>query len=159
MPPLDGQAARVATAPVETANGAAVNGHPVPQEQERRRHTLPAEVTSFVGHEGELSELARWLAAPACRLITIVGPGGMGKTRLALHAAEAQVGSFADGVYLVGLTAVSAKAFIAQSIAAALGVSLQGARGPWVALLGLLSTQHVLLVLDNLEQLLPDVDL
>ena len=158
LPPLDGQAARVATAPVVSTNGASVNGHPAPQEPERRRHNLPAQVTSFVGREGELAELARWLAAPACRLITIVGPGGMGKTRLALHAAEAQVGSFADGVYLVGLTAVSAKEFIAQSIAAAIGVSLQGARDSWAALLGLLSTQHMLLLLDNLEQLLPDVD-
>jgi predicted ATPase/DNA-binding SARP family transcriptional activator len=159
LPPLAGQPAGVAAPPPAAVNGAAVNGHPAVSERERpRRHNLPAEVTSFVGREDELAEIDRWLHAPACRLITIVGPGGMGKTRLALQAAAAQVGRFEDGVYLVGLTAVSAKEFIAQSIASAIGVSLQGARDPWAALLGLLSTQHVLLMLDNLEQLLPDVD-
>jgi predicted ATPase/DNA-binding SARP family transcriptional activator len=158
LPQLAGQPAGVAARPAAHANGATVNGHSAHPGPEHKRHNLPAEVTSFVGREDELAELARWLAAPACRLITIVGPGGMGKTRLALQAAQAQVGTFEDGVYLVGLTAVSAKEFIAQSIAAAIGVSLQGARDPWAALLGLLSTQHVLLVLDNLEQLLPDVD-
>jgi predicted ATPase/DNA-binding SARP family transcriptional activator len=157
--PLAAQSAVVLTPPTAHANGATVNGHPAARERERpRRHNLPAHVTSFVGRESELAELTAWLAAPACRLITIVGPGGTGKTRLALQAAAAQVGQFEDGVYLVGLTAVSVKEFIAQSITSAIGVSLQGARDPWAALLGLLSTQHVLLVLDNLEQLLPDVD-
>jgi len=139
-------------------NKIALNGKPFAPAPRPRRHNLPAQTTSFVGREGELAELARWLADPACRLITVVGPGGIGKTRLALQAADAQTGAFRDGICFVALTAVSAKEFIAQSIATALGISLQGARDPWVALLGLLSTQHLLLVLDNLEQLLPEVD-
>ena len=71
------------------------------------RHNLPVQLTTFVGRETELLEISEQLTSPECRLLTLVGPGGIGKTRLALAAAEAQRGNFADGIYFVPLQPLS----------------------------------------------------
>src|SRR5205085_656077 len=83
-------------------------------------HNLPAELTSFVGREQEVSELARLLASS--RLVSLVGAGGAGKTRLALRLASMVVRDFPDGVWLVDLAPISAAELVPQSIAAAVGI-------------------------------------
>jgi predicted ATPase/DNA-binding SARP family transcriptional activator/Tfp pilus assembly protein PilF len=116
---------------------------------------LPSFPTSFVGREQELAELAELLADPDCRLLTLVGPGGIGKSRLALQVAQEQVGAFAHGVHFVSLAAVSAAEFVVPAIADALGLELQGRQDPREQLLNYLREKEMLLVLDNLEHI-PD---
>jgi len=121
-----------------------------------RDNGLPSSPTRFVGRETELAELAEWLAAPDCRLVTIVGPGGIGKSRLALHALEAHRGLFAHGVAFVPLDSVASTEFIAYTVARALGFSLQGPQSPDEQLLNYLREKEMLLALDNFEHLLQD---
>src|SRR5262249_15574857 len=82
---------------------------------------LPQQVTAFIGRTDELRQIAERLDNPACRLLTLVGPGGIGKTRLAIEAASAA--NFADGVYFVSLAQVSSPSMIASAIADALRFS------------------------------------
>jgi predicted ATPase/DNA-binding SARP family transcriptional activator len=116
---------------------------------------LPSEPTALVGREQELIELARLLADPACRLLTLVGPGGIGKTRLALQAGldQAESGAFLEGVYFVPSASVSSINSLIQAIAAALQLSFYGAWDPKDQLLNYLEEKELLLVLDNLEHL------
>src|SRR5436190_7930135 len=79
-----------------------------PDARHLSRHSLPARQTSFVGRARELADLAALLTASDCRLLTISGPGGIGKTRLALEVAEAEQQIFADGIVFVPLQAVRA---------------------------------------------------
>lgn len=111
-------------------------------------------LTPFVGRDKELPELAERLAEPHCRLLSIIGPGGMGKTRLALRTAKEQVGLFADGVAFVPLAPVGSPALLAPAIANALGLSLQGRQKPEKQLLDHLRDKEILLVLDGFEHLL-----
>src|SRR5262249_46309219 len=111
---------------------------------------LPVQVTPFIGRTTELAEIAQLLTDPACRLLTLVGPGGIGKTRLALEAAAAQQVNFADGVYFVGLAPVNLPDLVAPSIAGALKISFYGSEH----IVGYLHNQHMLLLLDNFEHLM-----
>jgi len=116
-----------------------------------------------LGRENELSELAEALASPYARLVTLVGPGGIGKTHLALQCAYDHVGLFNDGVATVSLGSLGTEATDAEvgsAVAEALGLSPDPAGDPWTAILQHLRERAVLLVLDNLEQLLsrPDTD-
>ena len=124
-----------------------------------RPHNLPPQLTPFVGRETELAQLAERLANPACRLLTIVGPGGVGKTRLALQAAAEQIESFADGVWFVSLVGLHEATHLAASIADALHLPVTASEAPEARLLSGLGDKEVLLVLDNLEQLLAGIDL
>ena len=125
---------------------------------------LPTPGTPFVGRQAETTALALLLASPAVRLITIVGPGGMGKTRLALAVARTQQvqqpRAFDDGIFFVDLAPVLARDFIVLAIAAPLGLDLAPRRGdmrsPTQQLLDFLRPRQLLLVLDNLEHLLND---
>src|SRR5579859_1021129 len=108
-----------------------------------------APATSFVGRERELADL-RQLVGRA-RLATLTGPGGIGKTRLALHASAELVGAFADGVRVVEFAALANPAFVARTVAAALGVAETGDRPLLDRLGAALRGQHLLLVLDNCE--------
>jgi predicted ATPase/DNA-binding CsgD family transcriptional regulator len=109
-----------------------------------------------VGREADLAELAGLLATPACRLLTLVGPGGVGKTRLALRAAaEARAGgAFADGVHVVALQPLASADLLAGAVADAAGLAPAGARDPTEHLLAGLRGRAALLVLDNFEHLL-----
>jgi predicted ATPase/DNA-binding SARP family transcriptional activator len=121
------------------------------------QHNFPATITPLIGRESELVELGSLLENPACRLVTIVGPGGIGKTRLALVAAAEQAEVFADGAAFVPLQAISSAAFVVPAILSALDIPLQGQREPRDQLLDYLRAKELLLVLDNFEQLLtPD---
>ncbi|RLC75358.1 MAG: SARP family transcriptional regulator, partial [Chloroflexi bacterium] len=88
-----------------------------------RRNNLPPQPTPFVGREKELAEIARLLANPDCRLLTLIGPGGIGKTRLAIQAAAQNSQHFLHGVWFVPLTSVPSTAFLVPAIAEALGFS------------------------------------
>ena len=118
------------------------------------RHNLPAQTTPFVGREAELAELARLLADPGVRLLSILGAGGMGKTRLALEAGRAQLGSFEHGVYYVPLAPLESVETIVPTTAEALGFSFYKGVEPRQQLLEYLRRKHMLLVMDNLEHLL-----
>src|SRR4051812_10521900 len=93
------------------------------------------------------------LAGTACRLLTLVGPGGIGKTRLAL-ATAAQSDMFANNVYFVSLAPLSAPEFIVPAIASAIGLTFYGPTEPKTQLLSYLRDKQALLVLDNIEHLL-----
>ena len=118
------------------------------------RHNLPALTTGFVGRENELAELLRLLASPTSRLVTLLGPGGVGKTRLALEAAAAAEPAFLNGVWLAQLAGVDNPAALPWSLADAVGLPLAGAEPPEVQLLNFLRHRELLLVLDNFEPLI-----
>jgi predicted ATPase/transcriptional regulator with XRE-family HTH domain len=115
---------------------------------------LPCPPTPLVGREPELAALARLLRDPACRLLTVVGPGGIGQTRLAIEVARSQQERFADGAYFVSLISISEPRFVAPAIASALGLRFGGTADPCQQVLAQLREKSLLLVLDNLEHLL-----
>ena len=116
-------------------------------------HNLPVQLSSFVGREAELAELARLLNDE--RLVTLIGPGGIGKTRVALQAAADQIDRFADGVFFVDLAALRDRDLLPGAIAEALDISEEPGRPMRQSLEEHLSERTMLLLLDNLEQLLP----
>jgi predicted ATPase/predicted Ser/Thr protein kinase len=120
----------------------------------RPRHNLPAQPTPFVGREGELAELARLLGDPDVRLLTILGAGGMGKTRLALEAGAAEVDNFEHGVCFVPLAPLQSAEAIVPTVAEALGFSFYEGGEPWQQLLDYLREKNKLLIMDNFEHLL-----
>ncbi len=124
-----------------------------------RRHNLPAQPTPFVGREAELEAIGRLLDDEGCRLLTLVGPGGIGKTRLGLQAATERVDTFADGVCFVALAGLPSADLLVSEIAAALGVELGTSADPRATLLGHLRERELLLVLDNFEHLVAGADL
>lgn len=114
-------------------------------------HNLPAQPTSFIGRERELAQIAELLAQPHCRLLTVVGPGGVGKTRLALQAATARLSDFVDGVFVVFLAAIREPAFVISAIAQTLDVRQSGSRPLQEMIKATLRDRQLLIVLDNFE--------
>jgi predicted ATPase/DNA-binding SARP family transcriptional activator len=114
---------------------------------------LPAQRTSFVGRESELAEARELLSRS--RLLTLTGPGGTGKTRLAIELAAAAARNFPDGVAFVPLAPVSDAGLVGDSIAQALGLSHDGRRPVDDILTEHLASKYTLLVLDNFEHLVP----
>jgi predicted ATPase/DNA-binding CsgD family transcriptional regulator len=121
------------------------------QARTRPRVDLPAQASSFVGRERELDELGGMLASS--RLLTLTGPGGCGKTRLALQTAAHLAEDFEDGVGFVELATISSPELVAEGAARALGLRLAGL-SPAEALLDYLEPREMLLVLDNCEHLI-----
>jgi predicted ATPase/DNA-binding CsgD family transcriptional regulator len=117
--------------------------------------TLPSPLTPFVGRVAERAALVE--ALDAHRLVTAVGPGGVGKTRLALRVANEVAGRFADGVWYVDLVPVTDPVMIGVAIADALGLGEQPGRSPVDNVLGWFAERDTLLVLDNCEHLLDGV--
>lgn len=115
---------------------------------------LPALLTPLLGRDQETIQLHEHLRRPEIRLITITGPGGVGKTSLALHVAREAQGVFADGVFFVSLASVSDPTLILPTIAQALGLS-ESPRRLWLeSLKDYLHNRQVLLLLDNFEQII-----
>ncbi|HEX7262891.1 MAG TPA: adenylate/guanylate cyclase domain-containing protein [Candidatus Dormibacteraeota bacterium] len=116
-------------------------------------NNLPTQLTSFIGREDQVEEARRLLRGT--RLLTLTGPGGIGKTRLSLQIAAEVVQSFPDGVYFVPLSAVREADLMASVVAQSIGIATTGNRPPVEAVDDYLRDKTVLLVMDNLEQLLP----
>jgi predicted ATPase/DNA-binding CsgD family transcriptional regulator len=115
-------------------------------------HGFPAALTSFVGRTGSVGEVAGLLAE--YRLVTVTGPGGVGKTRLAGEVAGQVAGRFADGAWLAELALVQDPAQVAAVVAAALGIPDQPGTPAAEALARVLARQQLLLVLDNCEHVI-----
>ncbi len=118
-------------------------------------HNLPAQSTPFIGRVEALAELARLLDDPACRLLTLTGPGGIGKTRLALQAAAEGLSArkFTDGVFFVPLAPLGSVDFIVPAIANAIAFTFYGGMDSKDQLLNYLREKSILLVMDNFEHL------
>ena len=118
---------------------------------------LPEQLTSFVGRRAEIATARRLLAAN--RLLTLTGPGGTGKTRLAVHVATEVAPEFPDGVFFVDLSQVADSGLVVSTVAASLGLREEGWERPVKEVLeNHLSQRHLLLVLDNFEQVLGAAD-
>jgi predicted ATPase/DNA-binding SARP family transcriptional activator len=145
--------ARVAPAPAPAAERRAAA---------QPRHNLPPQPTPFVGRVAELAEIAARLYDPACRLLTLLGPGGAGKTRLAVESAHQVVDGqqdripFPDGVFFVPLAPVGAARYLVPALADALGFSFSRREGvePEAQLVNYLRSKQALLILDNFEHLI-----
>jgi predicted ATPase/DNA-binding SARP family transcriptional activator len=128
-------------------------------------HNLPPQPTHFVGREQEMVEIMHRLGDPVCRLLTLVGPGGAGKTRLVLETAQRVVtearpeSPYADGVYFIPLQAVSSPDGVVAAIAEALNLRFYDDSSPRKQLLDTLRNQRMLLLLDNFEELLMAAEL
>jgi predicted ATPase/DNA-binding SARP family transcriptional activator len=118
----------------------------------RGPHNLPLRLTSFVGRERELAEV--WRLLDRSRLVTLTGPGGCGKTRLAIEAASGRLRSFPDGVWLVDLAPLADQSLVPDAVAEALGLQLRAGQPPATALAMQLAARRLLLVLDNCEHLI-----
>jgi len=128
---------------------------PRPRRREVERANLPWPTTRLVERRKEVASIVRVLRDPDVRLVTLTGPPGIGKTRLALEVAEAVLARFADGVYLVDLAPIRDPGLVPATIAQVLGISDMGTRSIEETLAHVLHDKQVLLLLDNFEQLLP----
>ncbi|MFO7537081.1 MAG: BTAD domain-containing putative transcriptional regulator, partial [Chloroflexota bacterium] len=143
----------------EALTQAAAPSAPMPALATPMPRPLPQPPTPFIGREVELHEIGHLLVDPHCRLLTITGPGGMGKTRLALQTAVSQQPHFRDGVAYVSLRPLNSADFLAATIAGALNLTLAGQPDTRSQLLHLLARREMLIFLDNFEHLLDGVDL
>ncbi|MCB0063542.1 MAG: NACHT domain-containing protein [Caldilineaceae bacterium] len=131
-----------------------------PSPAARVLHNLPHQLTQFIGREAELTQLQQRLQGGDSRLISLVGQGGIGKTRLALQIAASNLHLFGNGVFFVPLAGVQDASAIPATIMDALGLPfVAGAASPAQQLLAALAERHLLLVIDNFEQLMDGVDL
>ncbi|MAS33663.1 MAG: hypothetical protein CL610_06640 [Anaerolineaceae bacterium] len=128
-----------------------------PNSPDLPRNNLPQQVTSFVGRQYEILDIIRLLEKS--RLLTLTGPAGSGKTRLALKVATISLKSYEDGVYFIPLAPISEAEGIFWAIAEQIGVQFHQQRTPLEQLLGYLKDKQLLLVLDNFEHLLRGVNL
>src|SRR6266545_3268645 len=113
------------------------------------RTNLPAQLTSFVGREQAITDVTQLLTT--ARLVTLTGPGGTGKTRLALQVAAGVLEAYSDGVWLVELAPLADAALIPRAVASALGLREEAGRPILATLTDFLRARHLLLILDNCE--------
>ena len=121
-----------------------------------QQHNLPVEPTPFVGREAEIEKVTKLLHDPACRLLTVLAPGGMGKSRLAIKVSQRLLADFRDGVWFVALAPLRAAEHIANTVATALNLPSTGQLKPEEQVVNYLRQKETLIVLDNYEHLLPD---
>jgi predicted ATPase len=121
-------------------------------EKPTRRHNLPAPVTRLIGREWVVERLRKLLGRDEVRLVTLIGPGGSGKTRLAIHVAGELASEFAQGVCYVELSGESDPSHVPMSIIQALDMTPAPSKPLLQSLTAYLHEKHLLLVLDNFEQ-------
>ncbi|MEM7344772.1 MAG: BTAD domain-containing putative transcriptional regulator, partial [Chloroflexota bacterium] len=117
----------------------------------RQLFHLPENTTPFIGREMELEQLSRRLRDQQYRLISLVGPGGIGKTRLAIEAARSQRDVFRDGIVFIPLEGVQRATEISPAVAEAMGMTLNGTEEPQAQIINILRDKQLMLVIDNLE--------
>ncbi len=117
-------------------------------------HNLPVQSTPFLGREKELAETTKLLRDPSCRLLTLVGPGGIGKTRLALQASAERIEDFRHGVFFIPLAPLISVDFLISTIADALKFSFYSKDEEKVQLLNYLREKEMLLIMDSFEHLM-----
>jgi predicted ATPase/DNA-binding CsgD family transcriptional regulator len=117
-------------------------------------HQFPYQPTPFVGRQNELSRIANLFFEPSCRLITLLGAGGIGKTRLALQAAATLQNHYPDGVYFVPLQALVSADLIVSAILEAIGLQFPPGHDSKEQLINYLNNKVILFILDNFEHLL-----
>lgn len=126
--------------------------YPPPVTLDSRPHNLPLQTTEFFGRESEISTIVAMLRSPSTKLVTVVGPGGAGKTRLALQVAGEMVESFRGGVFFVDLSTEREPVAAFEAVVRSLDLATTRDRDPLQTLKARLRDQEMLLVLDNLEQ-------
>ncbi|GAB4444990.1 MAG: hypothetical protein OHK0015_46890 [Chloroflexi bacterium OHK40] len=129
-------------------------GYDAPLTHRQPNPPLPAPFTPFVGRVREMEDLTSLLSDPAVRLVTLLGPGGIGKTRLAVEVATTLHDRFPHGVHFISLAGVDTAYAIIALIADALNVSFHADGAPYQQLCDYLRLKHLLLVLDNFEHLI-----
>jgi predicted ATPase/class 3 adenylate cyclase len=130
---------------------------PFPPLRSLYRTNLPVPATPFLGRERELAKVVDLLARDDVRLVTLTGPGGIGKTRLALQAAAEASERFPDGVYWVQLSPLRDAGLVLPTIAQALDLTEQPGRSLVQTLVAVLATKRIVLLVDNAEHLLPEL--
>lgn len=122
------------------------------------QHFIPAQPTPFIGRDEELAKIIARINDPDCRLLTLVGFGGSGKSRLAVELANQTQNVFADGVYFVALQSVTSGDNLPSAIADAMQHVMRGHQEPANQLINYLRHKNCLLILDNFEHLISSVD-
>jgi predicted ATPase len=123
--------------------------------------SLPVASTSLIGREHEIADVAKLLETPGVRLVTLTGPGGIGKTRLAVAAGAQLDGRYPQGAIFLPLDSIARPELVLPRVAAAVGASIEGARSPVDVVAEHVAETPTLLVLDNLEQVIgvgPELD-
>jgi predicted ATPase/transcriptional regulator with XRE-family HTH domain len=126
---------------------------PAPAPRHQHSH-LPVSPTPLIGREHELNIIPKQLLEPACRLLTLTGPGGIGKTRLSIEVGRTLEPHFADGVHFISLAGVGSPESIPPAIADILGIGFSGPADIKVQLTSFLHDKETLLIFDNMEHLL-----
>ena len=124
-----------------------------------RPSNLPVQLSSFVGREAEVEAVCRRLRQPAVRLLTLFGPGGIGKTRLSLRVAAVMRDEYEDGVFFVALSPITSDAGLIEAIAGALKLEESADQPLMENLKDYLTSRHLLLVMDNFEQVVESAPL
>lgn len=132
---------------------------PAPGPTRSSAHNLPAQLTSFVGREREVQELVARLRNPSCRLLTVVGPAGVGKTRLSVEAVRRIAGDFPGGVCFASLASLTSSQFLLTALMDASGFSPEGPGEPKAQFLDYMREKRMLLFLDTFEHLMEGIPL
>ena len=132
------------------------NDFPLLKTAQVQRINLPAQTTPFIGREAELAKLKQLLTDPDCRLLSLIGIGGSGKTSLALQIAHQCRNEFAHGVAFIPLASVESIETVIPAIANGIGFAFYGPADPKLQLLNYLREKQMLLVIDNVEHLLEE---
>lgn len=140
--------------PAAAIEPAAQAAAPLPAARTNSASRLPVFPTQFIGREFEISIVANQLRDPACRLLTLTGPGGAGKTRLALEVAGKLSADFPDGVFFLPMAPVNQPESVIPALASGLDIVFSGPADPLVQLINALRGKTTLLVIDNMEHLI-----